>query len=407
MFLLTAATGCVIVETSANTDWAVPVSAGEIGAAGEIQQVFDTYSAALVNKDRGSFLSVIDPGNPGFRDAQARKFDQLAGVPFSQYQIRTTSQIETAAGNVIAKVETAYTYRESFSVFPDADRTAFSLVRRDDGWKISGDATQQELGKPKNAGLEDFGPVQALVSNRVIVLYLPSQSFTARHVAQLAEAAFPRLETAIPEVELPKVPLRIFDNKGQIDKVFPGKWTEWTGGAARQLGGRADQGGEIIIDAQTYNEVNGYDPGYNPRMLAHELTHIASFPFANHRTPPFLIEGLADYVAGIEEVQLVKQKLGSGEPFSPALRDLYQPGGFDALLTAEAAMLAYEQSDTAVVLLEKKFGNEKVLQLLQEFQRRGNTEMSQDQLVDSVFRDALGIGWDEFEGEWRRYVLAG
>lgn len=405
LLLAVAFSGCIGVAPQ-NIDWATPVlSDAGIAGAGEIQQVLDTYAAALVSKDLGRFLSVIDPGSPGFRDQQAQMFDRLAEVPFAQYQIKATSQSETAPGNVIVKVETAFTYKESFSGLPDPDRSALSLVRREDGWKISGDATEQALGKPRDAGLEDFGPVKALVNSRVIVLYLPSQSLTAQQAARFTEAAFPGLEAAIPEVQLPKVPLRLFESKEQIDRVFPGKWTEWTGGAARQLGGSAAQGGEIIVDAQTFNEVNSLDPDYNPKMLAHELTHIALFPISDPRTPPFLIEGLADYVAGIEDVTLLRQTLLSGEAFSPTLRDLYQPSGFTALLTTEAATLAYEQSDTAVALLEEKYGNDKVLQLIKEFQRRSGEE--QNRLVDGVFREVLGISWDEFESEWRRYVLAG
>lgn len=403
LLLLAAAPGCA--GTTSNIDWASPVSKGVAqGDAGEIQQALDTYAAALVSKDRDRFLSVIDQENPEFRSSQARIFDRLAATPFARYQIKATSQKEEAPGRLIVRVEAACTYRDSFAGLPNSDRFAFSLVRREGGWKISGDATEQALGKSRDAGLEDFGPVQALVGSRVIVLYLPSQSLTARQVAQLAEAAFPRLETAIPGVQLPKIPVRIFDNKEQIDKVFPGKWTEWTGGASRQLGGSADQGGEIIIDAQTFNDMNRVSPGYNSRMLAHELTHIALFPVSDSRTPPFLIEGLADYVAGSEDVSLLKHKLRSGQSFSPTLKDLCQSSGFSAILSTDAATLAYEQSDTAVALLEKRYGNDKVLQLIKEFQRRSTEENDQHRLVDAIFRDVLGVGWEEFEGQWQRYV---
>lgn len=396
--------GCV-VEAPPNVDWATP-EAGEVTDGG-IQPVFDAYAAALLSKDREAFLKTVDEADPAFRELQARMFDRLKEVPFSQYRIEVTSQSENAPGVVIAKVEIAFTYRESFTELPDPDRAAFFVTRRDEGWKLSGDATEQALGKPKNAGLEDFGAVRTLVGQKVIVFYLDSQAPTAEQIAGLTDAAFPRLEAAMPGVELPKITVRLFDSKEQIDRVFPGKWTEWTGGASRQLGGQSDQGGEIIVDSQTYNDVNGYAPDYNPKMLAHELTHIALFPLSGPRTPPFLVEGLADYVAGDQEAFLLEQKLQSGEAFSPTLRDLYRPGSFSALLTTEAAALAYEQSDTAVALLESRYGNEKVLELMKEFKRRGDEEIDQDGLVDSVFRDVLGTGWDGFEAEWRRFAAGG
>jgi len=113
----------------------------------------------------------------------------------------------------------------------------------------------------------------------------------------------------------------------------------------------------------------------------------------------------SDYVAGIEDVVLLKNRLQTGVDFSPALRDIYQPGGFSALLTTDAATLAYEEADTAVALLEEKYGNEKVLALLREFRRRENDQLDQSVLVDEVFGSVLGISWNDFENDWRRFVL--
>ena len=142
-------------------------------------------------------------------------------------------------------------------------------------------------------------------------------------------------------------------------------------------------------------------------MLSHELTHIALFPLGGNRTPPFLIEGLADYVAGIEDYGELQRQLRGGSGFSPTLSDLYQPGGFTALLSTEAATLAYEEADSAVALLEKKYGNEQTLDLLREFKRREGDTLSQETLVDEVFRSTLGTGWNDFENEWRQYVSGG
>ena len=65
-----------------------------------------------------------------------------------------------------------------------------------------------------------------------------------------------------------------------------------------------------------------------------------------------------------------------------------------------------EHSDTAVALLESRYGYEKVLQLLREFQRRSDEDIDQDRLVDETFRLVLGVGWSDFETEWRRFVVS-
>ena len=400
--LLPVVSGC---GAPANVSWATP-SDGESARtdSGYIQTALDTYARALVDKNLEKFLSVIDTGNPSWLQQQQELFSRLAAVPFADYKIEISSQSETAPDTVVAKVTIASTLHESFTELPGGEKAAFMLVKKEDGWKISGDATQQALGRKENAGLEDFGPVAVITGDHVIVLYHPSQESTAMDVKNKTEAAFPQLEKTLPRTDLPKVPIRIYDDKQQIDLAYPGQWQTWAGGATRALGSGAAQGGEIIINSGIYNGGGSDKAGYNGTMLAHELTHVALFPQQGARTPPFLIEGLADYVAGIQPVSLLREKLRAGGSFSPQLSDLYEPGGFSALLSTEAATLAYEESDTAVAYLEGRFGNEKILSLLREFKRRENDSGNQDRLVDEAFSSELGISWRDFEHDWSRYV---
>jgi hypothetical protein len=386
-------------------DWATPDGAGGAGNADGIQDALDTYAQALVEKDRDKFAGVLDQEAPAFTEQELQRFDRLMDVPYDRYYLNLISQTEMVPGTVSAKVATAYTLHGSFPELPDLQRAAYFLVKRDDGWKLSGDAGEQALGRKSDARFEDFGEVKVLEGDRAIVLYQSPQEETARQALSMAEASMPRLEEIIPGTTLPKVPIKVYPGTSEINMTFPGKWQEWTGGASRQLGESADQGGEIIIDAEVFRSTDDGYPGYNQKMIAHELTHIALFPLSGNRTPPFVVEGLADHVAGIEDVVLLKERLQAGGAFSPTLRDIYQPGGFSALLTTEAATLAYEEADTAVALMENKYGNEKVLALLREFRRRESDKLDQSVLVDEVFRSVLGISWNEFEEEWRRYVL--
>lgn len=403
---VTGAAGCL--AEAENIDWATRLSTTPSDGGGdEVQSILDTYARSLVDKNRDDFLSVIDPESPDFLHQQEQLYANLEAVPLQEYVIEVLSKTETGPDTAIVKVASAYSLKDSFSALPDPDRSAFYLVRRENGWKLSGDASEEALGKPADASLESFGQVTVTEGVHVIVLSHPSQASIAAEVRDMADAAYPRLQETLPGLDLPKVPVRVFDDMEQIDKAYPGGWQEWTGGASRQLGSSDDQGGEIIVDAVTYRETSSYSPDYNRTMLAHELTHVALFRESGYRTPPFLVEGLADYVAGIEPVILLRDKLRSGEPFSPTLSDLYQPSGFSTLLTTEAATLAYEESDTAVEYLEKTYGNEAVLELLRQFKSRSGESIDQGQLVDEVFRSALGVGWTDFESAWRAYVIQG
>jgi hypothetical protein len=404
IFLLVFLAGCS-TEQPADMKWAAPPPGG--GAAqDDVQALFDKYAAALVAKDRDAFLSLIDDRDPAFMQRQIELFDNVLEIPYDRYKIEITSRSELDADNIIAKVEIASTYRGSFGGFPYADRAAFYLTKSQSAWSLAGDATEAALGKPRDARLEDFAPVNVFQSDRVLVFHHASTADIAARVTTLADAALPRLEAAVPGLSLPQVPITIFDSKEQIDLAFPGKWAEWTGGASRPLGNDADEGGEIVIDAQTFARVDGYEPGYNPRMIGHELAHVALFPISTQRTPPFLVEGLADFVGGRNPLILLKERIAGGGEINPSLSDLYQQGGFSSLLSTESATLAYEQADTAVAFLEERYGSGTTLSLIREFDRRRREDLPQDQLVDAVFTTVLGVGWADFERQWRQYVLS-
>jgi len=394
-------------EAPADMPWAAPPAAAGGAAHDGIQETLDAYGNALVSKDRAAFLAQIDPASTAFLEQQILMFDRLGDVPFSKYEIVATSISDPAPGTAIAKVEFAWNYAGSFTGRPNPERSAFLLVKKAEGWRLAGDATAQALGKPRDAHLEDFGTVRMLNGDRVLVLYHSESEAVAQRAATLTQNAFPRLETSLPGVTLPKVPIVVYDSHDQVEQAFPGRWATWTGGASLMLGSETDQGGEIIIDAAAFNNVDGYAPEYNPKMLAHELTHVALFSLTTTRTPPFLEEGLADYVGQDIKSVLLPQKLRNGASFRPTLSDLYRPGGFNALLDEQAATLAYEQADTAVDFLEKRYGQDAVPQLIREFKRRDDEEKDQDRLVDGVFRTVLGVGWDEFEAQWRQYVISG
>ncbi len=397
-------TGCLAAPP--NTDWATPTTAASTAGAGdEIQNVLDTYGGAITAKDRNQLASVLDPQNPDFVRRQQEFLDRVQDVPFAQYQVRLVSRAGGAPGTITAKVDISYRFQGSFSALPEPRRAAFYLVKRQDGWKLSGDASQAALGKPSDAELWDLGTVRVVSGDHALVMYHPGSEDPATRVRDYLDAAYPRLVATLPGTNLPKVPVKVFDDKGQIDLAFPGKWQEWTGGASRDLGGSAGQGGEIIIAADLFQETASSVPGYNRKMVGHELTHVALFPLTGDNTPPFLLEGLADYVAGENTVSLLKDKLSGGGSFSPSLRDLYQPSGFDVLLNTDAAALAYEEADTAVAYLEKQYGNDKVLSLLQAFKKPDGAG-SQDQRVDQAWRTVLGVSWDQFEQDWRNYVLS-
>ncbi len=132
-----------------------------------------------------------------------------------------------------------------------------------------------------------------------------------------------------------------------------------------------------------------------PKLVLHELTHI----MVGHSTqrpatiPRWFNEGVAIYFSQDKEFSI-------GEAISKALisKSLIPLDEIDDVLKfqQEKARLAYEESYSAVLFLEERFGYDDLLQLIRELKK--GREFGQ------AFTDVFGLDFFEFEWEWHKFI---
>ncbi len=133
----------------------------------------------------------------------------------------------------------------------------------------------------------------------------------------------------------------------------------------------------------------------------HELTHqvigqkIRS-PLGRLSMPTWVNEGLAEYYEFLPAVAAPH----STNPLSRAIRDNTVPalrtlsGSFPA--DSAATSLAYAQSHSVVDFIYQRYGKDKMAALLLEFKKEATM---------TVFScGVLGLGVDELDNEWRKFV---
>jgi hypothetical protein len=147
------------------------------------------------------------------------------------------------------------------------------------------------------------------------------------------------------------------------------------------------------------------DPGQSiDGVLLHELAHAyTEHWFANAAEPPaLLVEGIAAAAEGVPVSPGLRDEVASGSqlwplPESFAVDDVWDGGDM------EAVGLGYEVGRSLVDYVDARWGASR----LEAFVRAAAGAEPTEAGLDAALQDALGVGWDEFYGGWRRFVLRG
>ncbi|NIR52981.1 hypothetical protein GWO43_30585 [candidate division KSB1 bacterium] len=156
--------------------------------------------------------------------------------------------------------------------------------------------------------------------------------------------------------------------------------------------GVADPARSVIV-LKSPNLSHNYDT--LPKLIRHELTHIlvGNLGAAPHTIPKWFHEGMAIYFSYDEE-------FAGGKAISKALlTDSVVPlDEIDKVLKfhREKARLAYEESYSAILYMEKAFGERGIVDFLQE--------LEQSKEFDDTFLQVFGIDLYEFELDWYHFI---
>ncbi len=187
-----------------------------------------------------------------------------------------------------------------------------------------------------------------------------------------------------------QIQVYVYGDRGDFFNALEPGAKEWTGGRA------FPEYNVVLID------IAPSELEWGKGALAHELTHqvihqkIRS-PLGELSLPPLIDEGLAVYYEspGAPDPQRVipLKRAIQNDALIP-LRSLTKAFAADSTV----ATLSYAQSLSVVDFIFRRYGRDKMAQLLQVFKQGG--------LPDDVFVQVLGVNIDGLEVEWRKDIGA-
>jgi len=377
-----------------------------------IGALLNRRSVALLRRDRAGFLAGVDAGSPEFRTRQARLFDNLRAVPLLSwsYLLDANSELPQSPSRLaryhaplwVPRVDVSYRLA-GFDARPLVQRQYDTFVQRAGRWYLGADDDFADAGGQTGRGLWDFGPVEVRRTATSLVLGHPRSAAMLDTVANVVDAAIPKV-TATWGTDWPgKVVILLPDTQSELGRILQegNDLSQIAAVATAQLAGSGDgpAGERILINPPNFAKLGSLGRRV---VLTHEITHVATRALTTSATPTWLAEGFADYVG----------YLGSGIPVPTAAHELavdIRAGRLPTALPTAAdfagtnASLAetYEMSWLACRLIAGTSGTSGLVAL---YRQVGTSRGTPAAATEVALQSALHLSTPAFTRTWRGYL---
>jgi len=358
-------------------------------ALSELVSAVNEHDAATAGK-------LADPGDGDARRRLAGIVTNAIALRVANFSLRVVDEdiAATAAlpsGQWAAAVDTSWRFA-GFDAEPGQAEVTFTFT------EAGGKAVLVDVGgADRRTPLWLTGPLRVHRDANTLVLVDGSPGVLARYTA-LAKRAVPVVRRVLPGwnsglvVEVPSSP-------DALDETLGAELGEYAAIAAVTTTFDGSIAPTVPVHVFVNPDVFGSLKAQGAQVvMSHEATHVAT-DAVRSRSPLWLLEGFADYVAlrdvdlplSLTAGQIIQQVRKDGAP--PQL-----PAGpeFDTQTTHLGA--AYEAAWLACRLLAESGGEADLVGLYRR--------VSRGEAVDAVLRDLYGFGEKEFTRRWRSELVA-
>jgi hypothetical protein len=348
--------------------------------AGEIAALLRERADLL---ERGTSAAPTSTGAQRARDRRAAR--RASGLDLERVRL-VAGELETAGDRASAEVTLSYRIRGMARAFRTPRRV--TARRTENGWRITGDRPQREPLPWEVARFESRRSAH-------VVLLAPPRMADAPQLRAGLERAYREIRRDLPSRDLPSGVLAIAAADRRQAERLTGRVARGVvaiANVAVEWGPPPAERVERVL-AQRLIVVAGLwrtqDEAARHSTLVHEMTHTALDPDTSARTPPWLIEGVAMYVADDDRSAEARARAAGLGP-SMRLRELCRPNAIFRL-RARAQGAAYAVSSAAAEAIVARHGNEGLFRLYDAFNDARIPGRPGARTTDRVLRRTLGM----------------
>lgn len=385
-----------------------------------IQDLLDRRAAAFLARDRGGFMATIDPSARAFARRQADMWRWSEPVPFESYRyvvdwarfgdlVRPSDRRRYTGAEAVSIPLTQERYQlRGFDEVEAVEDVYLTFVKRDGEWLVAGDDDLDAIGLLSARHPWDMGPLVATRSDHFIGLgppcgddgaYCADQDLLAR-----AEEALTRVKTTWTVPWNDNVVLVVPHSGASLARMLqatfdPSDFVAFAYSTVdpADLGYTGDR---ILVNPEV---IAGRPPSDVLRIMAHEISHVATRDVSGPSVPLFVDEGLAEYSAY------------GGSPGLAYFDAIVGAGLFDGKLpedhefstgSSDDIYLSYQEAQSAVSYFIDRWG----LGRFTKFYRRLGAARLTPGLAtwhaDRAMKRTIGMGLRGFEKAWASSIGA-
>jgi hypothetical protein len=384
----------------------------------DVRALLARHASAVRQHDRAAFAADLDTADQAaaFRSAQLDSYANLAKLPLRawSYRIEARTQdrgAEVAAGRryggraIIVQISLRYALRGVDRIPTSADLW-WTFVRHSGRVVVAADDGLSATGGTSWQGPWDFGPLTVLRGAHSLVLGHSDNAAVLPQIAATVESSVP-VVTSVWGADWPQDVAVVVPSSDQELAAQTGQSSDIT----TQIAAVAISAGQDPVSGRVYGQRLIINPGALARLSAlgqritiqHEITHVASAAATTGASPPWLVEGFADYVGNLGNRQPVTTI--ASELRADVLRGKV-PAALptqDQFATDGQTAQAYEGSWLACRLIAHLVGQSGLVRF---YRLVGAAPLDPDAAVAGALRQVLHESTAQFTARWRGYVEA-
>ena len=286
---------------------ASPGHAQDASWQSQVQAMLMRRAAAVVHGDLTTFAATMRGAPGAFVDARRTWFQRLRTLPLGSYTLtlyqNEFGDLATAAdrprygGEVhVVQVKEQMAFR-GYDRAP-AEEDLFLTVRNDGrGWSVVSDTDRESLFLLSMRNLWDFGPVQNLQSDGIMVVFHAAQSSAAPQIMAAAKAARATAMARWPYTWSEGLIIMVPSTVPELARILQTQFDLSAFVAFASSSVSRDQGWALVGDRVFLHWPNfsRYGPAGQQTILDHEFTHVATRPKTSPFMPAWMDEGIAQF----------------------------------------------------------------------------------------------------------------
>ena len=329
--------------------------------------MLERRAKAVRDGDEVAFLGTMVGASGEFRRERLDWFRRIRTLPLGDYRLDFTQdefseltreadrRAHTGEVHVIQVKE-----RIAFAGYdpaPSSEDLFLTVVKGTNGWQVVSDEDAEPLALQSNRNLWDFGPIDHIESDGIMVVFHPEERAAASRILAASKSARTTVQRLWPipwreDRIIVMIPKTVSELARILQTTFD--LSTFVAFAASSVDRRS---GWDLIGARVYlhwPNFRQYGASFQRTILQHEFLHLATREIGSQFTTSIMDEGVAQYYGE-----------AAYDPPTPQLRAMVRAGRFDRHLNDDYVFTAgtpneiyasYEQANHFLAYLGDRFG---------------------------------------------------